>query len=79
LRRALVERDQGCRWPTCDLPAAWCDAHHATPWYEGGTTGLRNCVLFCPHHHGVSHRPGWRVTFDGRELRVFRPDGTELT
>jgi hypothetical protein len=48
-------------------------------WPEGGSTDRDNCVLFCPHHHHVAHQPGWRLTFDGRTLRVFRPDGTELT
>ena len=27
----------------------------------------------------VVHEPGWNVKFDGEELRVLRPDGTELT
>jgi hypothetical protein len=79
LRRALVARDQGCRWPTCNRPAAWCDGHHVVPWTEGGPTDLDNCVLFCPQHHRAAHQPGWRVEFDGRALRVYRPDGTELT
>ena len=79
IRRALVERDQGCRYPDCGLPAGWCEAHHTKPWYEGGETSLETLVLFCPHHHHVTHQPGWRVEFDGRDLRVFRPDGTEVT
>jgi hypothetical protein len=79
LRRALVARDQGCRWPSCVRPPAWCDAHHVIPWPDGGNTDLDNCVLFCPHHHHVAHQPGWRITFDGHVLRVSRPDGTELT
>jgi hypothetical protein len=79
LRRALVTRDQGCRWPTCNRPAAWCDGHHVVPWTEEGPTDLDNCVLFCRQHHRTAHQPGWRVEFDGRVLRVYRPDGTELT
>jgi hypothetical protein len=32
LRRALVRRDGHCAFPGCTLPAAWCDAHHVSPW-----------------------------------------------
>jgi hypothetical protein len=27
-RRALIARDKGCRFPGCDCPPAWTDAHH---------------------------------------------------
>jgi hypothetical protein len=72
-------RDQGCAWPTCDRPAAWCDGHHLKRWPDGGTTDLDNTALFCPHHHRVVHRPGWRAVLDGGVVRVFRPDGSEVT
>jgi hypothetical protein len=76
LRRALVERDGGCRWPDCDRPAGFCDAHHVTPWLAGGETKLTNLVLLCSHHHHVTHAPGWSITFDGTTLEVLRPNGT---
>jgi hypothetical protein len=79
LRRALVARDRGCGWPRCDRPPAWCDAHHLVPWSEGGTTDLDNCALLCPRHHRTGHRPGWRLELDEGVLRVFRPDGSEVT
>jgi hypothetical protein len=72
-------RDQGCAWPTCDRPAAWCEAHHLRPWPDGGTTDLDNTALFCPHHHHVLHGRGWRVVLDRGRVRVFRPDGSEVT
>ena len=58
MRRALVERDGGCRWPGCDRPAGFCDAHHVEPWQHGGETKLTNLVLLCSHHHHVTHKPG---------------------
>jgi hypothetical protein len=76
MRRALVERDGGCRWPDCDRPAGFCDAHHVIPWWPNGETKLTNLVLLCSHHHHVTHRPGWSITFDGTTLTVHRPDGT---
>jgi hypothetical protein len=76
MRRALVERDGGCRWPGCDRPAGFCDAHHVRPWLPDGETKLTNLVLLCSHHHHVTHRPGWSMTFDGTTLEIDRPDGT---
>jgi hypothetical protein len=42
LRRALVVRDGGCRFPGCDRPPGWCDAHHRVHWADGGETRLDN-------------------------------------
>ena len=77
-RRAIVARDQGCRWPGCNRPAGWCQAHHARPWHQDGPTDVDNLILFCDHHHDVVHRPGWTITFNGHELHIYRPDGTEV-
>src|SRR5439155_12858825 len=27
IRKALITRDGGCSFPTCDRPHSWCDAH----------------------------------------------------
>ena len=79
LRKALVVRDQGCRYPGCRRPPGWCDAHHVIHWRDGGRTDGDNLVLLCDRHHHVVHRRGWIVKFDGHELRVLTPDGTEVT
>ncbi len=79
LRRALVVRDGGCRFPGCNRPPGWCDAHHTTAWMHGGRTEINSLTLLCDRHHHVVHQRGWQVKFDGHELRVVRPDGTELT
>jgi hypothetical protein len=64
LRRALVARDGGCRFPGCDRPPAWTDAHHLEHWADGGETALSNTVLLCRPHHRRVHEEGWRLVAD---------------
>jgi hypothetical protein len=70
IRRAVIERDQHCRFPNgCDQPAAGCEVHHLTHKADGGKTSVQDCALFCFFHHQVViHRWGWTV--------VLNPDGT---
>ena len=70
IRRAVIERDQHCRFPSgCDQPASGCEVHHLTHKADGGKTSVRDCALFCTFHHQVViHRWGWTV--------VLNPDGT---
>jgi Domain of unknown function (DUF222)/HNH endonuclease len=59
-RTALTVRDGGCRFPGCDRPPGWCEAHHLRHWLHGGATDLDNLVLLCwTHHHAVheGHQP----------------------
>ena len=44
IRRALIQRDQGCAFPGCDRPHPWTDAHHIQHWSHGGPTALSNLV-----------------------------------
>jgi hypothetical protein len=60
-RTALAARDGGCRFPGCDRPLAWCDAHHLWHWLHGGPTDLENLVLLCRAHHHAVHGGGWRL------------------
>jgi hypothetical protein len=46
LRKALVFRDKGCRFPGCDRPPAWTDAHHLKHWATAASTSSRTC-FFC--------------------------------
>ena len=79
MRRALIVRDGRCRFPGCDRPHHWCDAHHVVQWTEGGPTAVANLILLCRRHHGLVHRHGG-FTLEREEGRpVFRrPDGSVL-
>jgi len=61
MRRALVARDGGCRFPHCDRPPEWTDGHHVEHWADGGETKLSNLVLLCRHHHRAVHEGRWRL------------------
>jgi hypothetical protein len=77
-RRALAARDGHCRWPRCDRPASWSDAHHVIHWSKGGETDLSNMVLLCHRHHWMAHEGGWQLvqTAEGEILTVPpRPPG----
>jgi hypothetical protein len=64
-RKAMAVRDRRCRAERCEIPAAWCEAHHAThPWTSGGRTDLDDGVLLCSWHHHRAHDP----TYDTRRL-----------
>jgi len=60
-RAALAVRDGGCRFPGCDRPPAWCEAHHRRHWLHGGATDLGNLVLLCRAHHRAVHEGGQRL------------------
>lgn len=72
--RAIVARDRHCIWPGCDIPPAWCEAHHVWHWADGGPTGVDNGVLLCGRHHDRVHlhghaiikKPSGRYTIDLR-------------
>jgi hypothetical protein len=75
LRRALVVRDGGCRFPGCDRPPGWCDAHHVVHWADGGPTDLSNLVLLCRRHHMLTHGP-FRAELREDGPVFVRPDGS---
>ena len=67
-RKAMAIRDKRCRAEGCTIPAAWCEAHHATtPWAQGGLTDIADGVLMCAWHHHRAHD----TRYDTRRL----PDG----
>ncbi len=78
MRRALLRRDGGCRFPGCRATRR-LDAHHVEHWADGGATNTANLLSLCRHHHRALHESGFgvRLTPDGTpEFR--RPDGTPI-
>ena len=68
IRRALDERDRGCRFPGC--ACRFTEAHHVRHWADGGATSLRNTLLLCRRHHRAVH--------EGRVKVSVNADGTVL-
>lgn len=80
LFRAVATRDGGCRYPGCDRPIAWCDAHHIHHWQHHGPTELDNLVLLCNRHHHHVHRCGLDLKLlPNANLDITLPDGTTQT
>ncbi|WP_062946699.1 HNH endonuclease signature motif containing protein [Brachybacterium sp. sponge] len=59
-RRALRLRDGTCVFPGCHQ-SRHLDAHHLTPWSEGGPTDLDELALLCRRHHVMVHEGGLRL------------------
>jgi hypothetical protein len=81
IRRAVILRDQHCRWAGgCDQPASACEVHHVTHLADGGKTSVDGCALYCFYHHHVAiHQQGWTVTLNPDGTTTARsPDGTKI-
>ena len=78
MRRALIRRDHGCRFPGC-TSTHFVDAHHVKHWADGGETSLDNLLLLCRAHHRLVHEGGFGLTLKSPGEPVFtRPDGQEI-
>jgi hypothetical protein len=77
IRKALIARDRGCRFPGCHAPPAWTDAHHLQSWATGGPTTLTNMILLCRFHHSLIHEGGWHIHYHPHHntITATRPNG----
>ncbi|QYF74667.1 HNH endonuclease signature motif containing protein [Cryobacterium sp. PAMC25264] len=72
-RRALAARDGGCRWPGCDRPPAFTEAHHIQHWKrDHGRTDINHGILLCHAHHMLLHNQGWQI-FENTGQYWLRP------
>jgi HNH endonuclease len=74
----LAVRDRSCRFPGCDRPPTWCDAHHIKHWLHLGRTDLENLILLCRRHHTLVHQRGFRISCTAAHPTFHRPDRTAL-
>jgi hypothetical protein len=61
MRRVLRLRDETCRFPGCNRPAARSDLDHTQAWADGGHTALDNLAHLCAPHHRLKHQTLWDV------------------
>ena len=63
VRRAVVRRDRGCRFPDCGR--ARTQVHHIVSRSQGGTHTVDNLLVLCAFHHlRYVHRLGWQIHLD---------------
>lgn len=88
VRRQVLFRDLGCRWPGCTAPVAHCDraasalparrppVHHLDE--DPANHDVDNLLSLCRRHHRRLHSHFWHWRLDGRTGRfdlLRRPDG----
>jgi len=64
-RIGLALRDGGCRFPDCDRPPSWTEAHHIDEWHRyQGRTDIADGILLCRRHHLLVHNNHWHIIRD---------------
>lgn len=75
LKRALLRRDQTCRFPGC-RSRTFLEGHHLRHWADGGETELSNLVSVCSFHHRFLHEYGFVVELaDDGAVTAYDPAG----
>jgi hypothetical protein len=79
-RVGLAARDGGCRFPDCDRPPSWAEAHHVEHWQrDNGKTDLADGILLCRRHHLLLHNNAWQITRDGAHYWLTPPADVDPT
>lgn len=74
-RIGLAARDGGCRFPGCERPASWTEAHHIDQFArDDGRTDIADGVLLCRFCHMYVHNDGWRIIRRGADYFAVPPD-----
>jgi hypothetical protein len=72
-RTGLALRDGGCRFPGCERPVSWTEAHHIDEWQrDRGRTDIADGILLCRLHHMLVHDNHWKIVRQGSEY-LLRP------
>ena len=76
IKRALLRRDQTCRFPGC-TSHVFLEGHHIQHWADGGKTELSNIVGLCSFHHRFVHEYGFQIALnDDGTVTAYAPDGS---
>lgn len=80
-RLALAIRDGGCRWPGCDRPPSYCEAHHIDSYdRDEGRTDIDRGILLCRFHHMHLHHHGWHIARTAlKDFTLHPPGGPPVT
>jgi hypothetical protein len=79
-KAALAARDGGCRFPGCDRPISWTEAHHIDYWgRDDGETNIDNGILLCRLHHLLVHDKSWIITRRGGTYWLTPPPDIDPT
>jgi hypothetical protein len=71
-RIAMGVRDGGCTAAGCDLPPAFCHAHHdEVSWSRDGGTSVEKGRLLCPKHHRLIHDSAFQHSLDKHGQVLF--------
>jgi hypothetical protein len=73
-RTGLALRDGGCRFPGCERPVSWTEAHHIDEWQrDRGRTDIADGILLCRLHHMLVHDNHWKIVRHGNEYLLKPP------
>ncbi len=73
-RVIMTTRDGACRFPDCQRPPSWTEAHHINYWQrDHGSTDIDDGISLCRHHHLLVHNNHWQIRRDGGQYWLIPP------